>query len=224
MDRAVELKRVISELYEVPLEALTDDFALVHPRFQGSAGKGILAAAIRRRLGMYCPEAFSVENYGQLERAITGAAPSVPSFGGNGHRQLVQPKPITAPVPVTGLHIGVDIEMVENMPETVDFWTADFYRSHFREPEIAYCVRQMQPRVHFAARWCAKEALAKCDGHYVGRDPLTVQVVVGPTGEPFFEGVREGLIEHLPFALSLTHTSLMAAAVVAALSQPTDRA
>jgi phosphopantetheine--protein transferase-like protein len=121
---------------------------------------------------------------------------------------------------VQPLSVGVDIELIDNMPEAADFWAADFYRSHFTAEEIAYCVRQPHPRMHFAARWCAKEALMKCDPAFREVDPTTLQVTVAASGQPVFESLQSDGPRRLPHALSMTHTPQMAAAVVAAAAFP----
>ena len=61
------------------------------------------------------------------------------------------------------LACGIDIERVDAMPVTDDYWEHEFYKESFSKDEIAYCLLQENPRMHFAARWCAKEALVKCD-------------------------------------------------------------
>lgn len=215
-----QLKSIVSELYRTPAEAIGVDFPLQHPRLQGSAGRGVLVAAIRRRLGVYVAATFSARTYGELEFAVCGSngAPVDPS-GLSALRRI--PEPASVPrgrvelASLAPVSIGVDIEMLDNLPEASDFWTSDFYRTHFTGPEIAYCSRQEHPRMHFAARWCAKEALAKCDARFRGIDPVTVQVTLEPDGQPVLEWLRAGGAERLPHALSLTHTPLLAAAVVA---------
>ena len=64
---------------------------------------------------------------------------------------------------VDDLACGIDIERVDAMPVTDDYWEHEFYKESFSKDEIAYCLLQENPRMHFAARWCAKEALVKCD-------------------------------------------------------------
>ena len=210
------LKEIVSQLYQTPASAIGPDFPLRHQRLQGSAGRGLLVAAIRRRLGVYVGGAVTAGTYGELATAVCG---------GNGHTE-----PLTAPsrsvppaisssepaaaLPVGGLSVGIDMELVENLPDVADFWMADFYKTHFTGAEIAYCIRQEQPRMHFAARWCAKEALRKCDAALLGFDPATIQVALDASGRPSFEWNRDPT-EPLPHALSLTHTPLFAAAVVA---------
>jgi phosphopantetheine--protein transferase-like protein len=220
MDNRDALKEVISELYRAPSGTIGATFPLRHPRFPGSAGRGILAAAIQRRFGFFAPQAFSAATYGELEAAL---------FGGNGtgHKEPAATDPEESPrsdspsfepppgLPDAALSVGIDVEMIENLPEVADYWTADFYRTHFTAAEIAYCIRQEHPRMHFAARWCAKEALAKCDSRFLAVDPATLQISFTANGRPVLEWIRDGRTERLPYALSLTHTPLLAAAVVA---------
>ena len=63
------------------------------------------------------------------------------------------------------------------MPVTDDYWEHEFYKESFSKDEIAYCVLQENPRMHFAARWCAKEALVKCDPAFKGQSFATMEVV-----------------------------------------------
>jgi phosphopantetheine--protein transferase-like protein len=216
-----QLKDLVSKLYRTPAEAIGPGFLLARDRFRGSAGRGLLAAAIRRNLGMYVAQSFSARTYGELETAVFGANGHAAGSSSNGHHEMSAPvDEATAIASATdasdgAVSVGVDIEMIESLPDEHDFWTSDFYRSHFTGAEIAYCIRQQNPRMHFAARWCAKEALAKCDARFVKVDPATIQIALLSDGRPSLEWIRAGSIERLPHAVSLTHTPLMAAAVVA---------
>lgn len=227
MSNSEQLKAVVSELYKAPLDQIGPDFSLRHPRFQSSAGRGVLAAAIRRRLGVYAPAAFAATTYGELEAAVCNggavtdsprpaAARSAVPAGAPASAPASAPGsvlPSGAPAPVS---VGVDIEMIDSLPEAQDFWASDYYRSHFSAEEIAYCIRQEHPRMHFAARWSAKEALMKCDARFAAVDPATLQIVSDASGRPAFEWLQSGQWQRLPHAVSLTHTPLLAAAVVAA--------
>ena len=210
------LKEIVSQLYQTPAAAIGADFPLRHPRFQGSAGRGLLVAAIRRRLGVYVGGAVTAGTYGDLAAAVCGG-------NGQSERAMTSAAPVSltaasagpaAAVATSDLSVGIDMELVENLPDVTDFWTADFYQTHFTGAEIAYCIRQEHPRMHFAARWCAKEALRKCDPAFLGTDPATVQVALDARGRPSFEWKRDPP-EPLPHAVSLTHTPLFAAAIVA---------
>jgi phosphopantetheine--protein transferase-like protein len=222
-----QLKAVVSELYKAPLDQIGPDFSLRHPRFQSSAGRGVLAAAIRRRLGVYAPAAFAAATYGELEAAVCngGVADSAPAPArqappADGPAAAPASAPGIVPPPIaTPLSVGVDVEMIDSLPEAQDFWASDYYRSHFSAEEIAYCIRQEHPRMHFAARWCAKEALMKCDSRFAAVDPATLQVVIDASGRPALEWLQGEQRQRLPHAVSLTHTPLLAAAVVASAGQ-----
>jgi phosphopantetheine--protein transferase-like protein len=216
MSVQTQLRSLVAELFHAAPDTIGPDFPLRHPRLQGSAGRGVLAATIKRRLGTYVAASFSAQTYGELELAVCGVTTPSPEPSGPAPQQGVgAAPPASVASPAANLSVGVDIEMVENLPEVGDFWTADFYRTHFTSAEIAYCLRHEQPRIHFAARWCAKEALAKCDSQFMGVDPTTLQVALAADGRPVFERIRGEETERLPYAVSLTHTAVLAAAIVA---------
>ena len=114
----------------------------------------------------------------------------------------------------TGASCGVDIELVEHLPVVVDPWEDPFYRSHFSASEIAYCVRQPEPLLHFAARWCAKEALKKCDRAFLAIEGKDVEIVNDEAGAPHLVHLAEGSPRRLPHAVSLSHTTHAAVAMV----------
>jgi phosphopantetheinyl transferase (holo-ACP synthase) len=104
--------------------------------------------------------------------------------------------------------------MVENLPVVPDYWSDAFYSATFTPAEIAYCLLQARPLVHFAARWCAKEALKKCDPAYLQADLRTLEVQLNTSGAPYLCAVADGHSTPLPFAMSLSHTTQAAVAVV----------
>lgn len=215
------LKQIVAELFQANPEAIDARFALRHPRFQSSAGRGVLAAAIQRQLGVYCAKAFTATHYGELEAAIFGP-PASDAAASPGAATPAPAPSVMAPseAGIPGVRIGVDVEMVESMPDVPDFWTAPFYQTHFTPAEIAYCLRQEQPRMHFAARWCAKEALAKCEPRFARADPATIQIIPQADGQPVLEVVNGTDSHRIDFAVSLAHTPLMAIAVVATAGRP----
>jgi phosphopantetheinyl transferase (holo-ACP synthase) len=108
------------------------------------------------------------------------------------------------------------VELVENLPEADDPWTHPFYQEWFRPAEIAYCLMQEQPRLHFAARWCAKEALKKCDERFLREEMSRIELVRSPSGAVSLVHHAGETARPLPYAVSITHTPLLAAAVVTA--------
>jgi phosphopantetheine--protein transferase-like protein len=104
--------------------------------------------------------------------------------------------------------------MVENLPRVHDYWEDPFYTTMFTASEIAYCLLQANPPMHFAARWCAKEALKKCDPAYSHMAMNQLEVALTTTGAPWLQTAAHGTWERCPVIVSLSHTPYMAAAVV----------
>ena len=214
MDKKNALKQMIAEMFQKDSREIGPDFFLKVRRFEGSVGSGILDAAIRRRLGITCPEIYSVRTYAELESAVLG----LPKHEAND--QAVEDEnglPVNIIVDgnrLTNISCGIDIEMVENLPLEEDYWEADFYKMLFSGNEIAYCLAQENPRMHFASRWCAKEALRKCKAAYFELDMAQIEVTMDESGMPSLRIRTENGGHRLPVALSLTHTAVLAAAIV----------
>jgi len=81
----------------------------------------------------------------------------------------------------------------------------------FTDAELEYAAGQARPGQHLAARFCAKEAVAKAL-RLEGWSPRDVEVLRGPGGAP--EVVLHGaLAGRGPVMVSLTHERGMAAAM-----------
>jgi phosphopantetheine--protein transferase-like protein len=115
---------------------------------------------------------------------------------------------------------GIDIEMAENLPLATDYWEEDFYKAHFTPAEIAYCLTKENPLVHFAARWCAKEALRKCDSAYLSEQMSNIEVAIDAAGAPALRHYVNGKATTLDLAVSISHTPTAAAAMVIKLTTP----
>ncbi|MBS0266739.1 MAG: 4'-phosphopantetheinyl transferase superfamily protein [Planctomycetes bacterium] len=229
MDTSAALRDVVASFLKVDPATITDDFDL-RQKLQNSVARGGLDAVIRRRLNKTCPEVYTAQSYGQLAAAVLGTAlPENRSTDAPG----TAPRSEAAPAPAApgggwggglpgGIDCGVDVECPANLPVADDYWESDFYRTHFTPREIAYCVEQEDPRQHFAARWCAKEALKKCDPTWRDLEMHRVEVLPDEHGKPHLWRVTEADAVPLPVAVSLTHTSHLALAfVVQWRGQPT---
>ena len=215
MEAATLLRKTVAEFFEVDEGQVGPSFSL--QTRQGSIARAALDAAIRGRVGLKSRAVYSARTFGELEAEI---AP-----GSNGS----PPPPTLAPIAsvpassigASGASCGVDLELVANLPVAVDAWEHDFYRGNFTPSEIAYCLRQPEPLTHFAARWCAKEALKKCDRAFLAVDPKEIEVVLDEAGAPRLEYVDgSGPSRRLPHAVSLSHTSHAAIAVVVRVDPP----
>lgn len=207
------LQDVIATLLETDPANVRADLAFAGTRLQGSLARTRLYTAIERQLGVGCQAAYTARTYGELHAAIYGTAPGVTAP--QAFAALPAPaQPVQHNGATPGIACGIDIEMVENLPVVPDYWRDAFYSATFTPAEIAYCLLQEQPLLHFAARWCAKEALKKCDPAYLQADLRTLEVQLSAGGAPYLCAVADGQSTPLPFAVSLSHTAQAAVAVV----------
>ncbi len=222
-----ELRQVVAELFEEDLNTVTRNFLLSTRRMQGSLARAKLDAAIRNRLGVKSREVYSAKTYGELEHAILGTSSSNGESASSASnistvmnaQSSVAPQENLVEAP-SSLSCGIDIEMVENFPEADDYWKDSFYSDSFSSVEIAYCLLQENPRMHFAARWCAKEALKKCHPSYLHEEMKNIELL-SPNGlPPIMRHYQSGIPTPIPFAVSVSHTLLMAVAIV--IKHPTE--
>lgn len=120
--------------------------------------------------------------------------------------------------------IGTDLVETARIAKSLERQGDAFLKRCFTGGEIAYCQRHANSSLPFAARWAAKEAVAKAFGTGIGAEMslVEIEVVNLPGGQPSVVlhgnalahatmlGVRE-------VKLSLTHTEHYAAAFAVAL-------
>jgi phosphopantetheine--protein transferase-like protein len=222
-ETGIRLRQAVAEFFEVGESEVGPAFSLQGRRGQGSIARAALDSLIRRRVGVTSRLVYSARTYGELEAELApGAAAAAPSAA----PAISSPGPSvngqgTAPVPAAGgVRCGIDIELIDHLPRAGDCWEDPFYRDHFAPAEIAYCLLQETPALHFAARWCAKEALRKCDGAFLTTALKDIEVVADTTGAPFLVQHAGGSMRRLPHAVSLSHTAHAAVAVVVKLDAP----
>jgi holo-[acyl-carrier protein] synthase len=126
------------------------------------------------------------------------------------------------------LGIGVDLVEVSRLEQSIDRQGERFLRRVFTPNEIAYCAAMKSPGPNYAARFAAKEAIAKAFGTGLGAQLSfqDIEVRRKASGEPYVvlhgEGAklarRRGVRQ---IFLSLSHTSRYAVAqVVISGSEP----
>lgn len=115
---------------------------------------------------------------------------------------------------------GIDIVDVARIRNMVEVYGERFLKRVFSDDELSYCMRFSDPFPHLAARWAAKEAVAKAlgTGFSQGVTWKSVCVIHSPDGEPLvlLTGTAQKLAESLKVKkiwLSLSHTRDYAAAV-----------
>ncbi len=115
--------------------------------------------------------------------------------------------------------VGIDIVDVARIRDMVETYGERFLRRVFSDDELAYCMRFSEPFPHLAARWAAKEAVAKAlgTGFSQGVTWKSICVIHAPNGEPLvlLTGTAQKLAASLKVKkiwLSLSHTRDYAAA------------
>ncbi|HOJ52325.1 MAG TPA: holo-ACP synthase [Syntrophales bacterium] len=117
---------------------------------------------------------------------------------------------------------GIDLIEVGRIRRILEKRGDRFIEKVFTEEERAYCARQKDPAVHFAARFAAKESCLKALGlgmGYVGWKEM--EVISSPSGQPELNlrGKGQEMMIKRGIArlfLSLSHTPREAVAVVIA--------
>jgi len=116
--------------------------------------------------------------------------------------------------------IGVDVVDVQRLKHVMDEQGSFFLNKVFTDAEIMYCRSKKKPHQHFAARFAAKEAMAKAmktgwSGAFRWKD---VEVINEPSGAPkllLYREVSEALADsHLHLSMSHTENTVVAFVVI----------
>ncbi|NIR53155.1 holo-[acyl-carrier-protein] synthase [candidate division KSB1 bacterium] len=115
--------------------------------------------------------------------------------------------------------LGVDLVDVHRIEKIIEKWGRRFLERIFTQNEIHRCNKRVTAAECFAARFAAKEALAKALGHgWCQHFSWTdVEVVNQESGKPHIsvDGKTKELVKNKRIVLSLSHTETHAVAVVA---------
>lgn len=121
--------------------------------------------------------------------------------------------------------IGIDVVEVERIASSMSEFGDRFANRVFTQAERDYCEKQKRPEIHYAARFAAKEAVAKALGTGIGQDLawLDMEIRRRESGEPevFLTGDGEKFAKANDIAqikISLTHAQHYAAANAVVLS------
>ena len=89
--------------------------------------------------------------------------------------------------------IGVDLQLIDDMPVCKDYWDDSFYNDKFTKSEIAYCLNKSNNRQSFAGIYATKEALIKCNNSISWEE---IEIKHDLQGRPFF----------YDYAISISHS------------------
>ena len=120
------------------------------------------------------------------------------------------------------LALGLDVVDVERIRTSLKRTPALVDRV-YTPAEIAYCREARDPAERFAARWAAKEAVVKTLGGGIpGLDLRGIEVRRSDVGAPSIElagrvGEMADELGYISWLVSLSHTAIVAQAIVAAM-------
>lgn len=105
--------------------------------------------------------------------------------------------------------IGTDIVEVKRIQDKLT--SNESFKTHvFSEKEIAYCEKQKNPFIHFAARWAVKEAYLKAFGlKFIGNHRLhEIETIHNVDGKPSIELSGLSIEKHSEKNLGQIHVSI----------------
>jgi holo-[acyl-carrier protein] synthase len=115
--------------------------------------------------------------------------------------------------------IGIDLVEVPRIREMLEKHGQRFKERTFTAAEIAYCDGCAEPAMHYAARFAAKEAVAKALGTGIWADGVSwtdIEVLREASGKPviILHGMAKEHAGEATCLVSLTHTCDLAMAQV----------
>jgi len=204
-----QLKELLAPLLMVPADGIVRETSLAG--LNNSLGEVRLRLALKR-FGIELPGRLRPLTFGALDQLLRGAMPAASAPA----QEMLIAHPVPAADGAGHLRIGLDVQDIDTLPLCHDYWEDEFYRSVFGNSEIAYAVLQPEPRIHFAGFWCAKEALRKCDASFRNIAPQDTVIAHDETGRPYLLWKCPRGEVRLGHAISISHASNLAMAVVAA--------
>jgi phosphopantetheinyl transferase (holo-ACP synthase) len=219
MSQIEELRQIVASLLRAAPAEIGPETSLA--ALNTSLGGARVRLGLKR-VGLTLPTGSNPTTFGALLSAISGDESSASGTAIPIIAPMLSP---SAPAPqvavgangLAGLCVGLDVEDIRSLPEASDYWEHEFYRGSFARSEISYAVLQIDPRMHFAGFWCAKEALRKCDPSFASVSPALTAVAHDSNGRPYLTMDAEVGLVRLPHALSISHAAELATAIVIAI-------
>ena len=228
------LRSLVAQFWTVDPTVVTDAllFDKSHIRNMSSIRFFRFIAAVESNLGVRLADPAAITSYGALRQALGFSAAEAPAVAQTAAAPSASAPPSAKPAPAPArpapavrpsagapsFALGHDIEEIASLPVTENYRADAFYTSNFTETEIAYCAASTNPRQHFAARFCAKEALRKCGALFASLNLRDIEVVNDPAGAPSIRILDQRVAAGLNGAslhVSLSHSPTLASAVIA---------
>lgn len=192
------IKGIVSKYTQLSFDGIDENTYIGKSAFKGSIMIHRMYAELEKK-GIIVTKYHLIETFGNLVKALNGElldlnGPSDPKSVINANFTR---RPKVNDFNILG--IGIDIEHVDNLPDTSDYRTDEFYSSHFSFEEIAHCIASHDPKLSFAGLFAAKEAIFKCSNV---DDLRTIRIQFDVKGKPGCEG----------YLISISHSNGFAVA------------
>lgn len=187
------VKAVVAKFLRIEPDSISDGTRLDKKALQSSILVHRFYAALAEN-GVRVINYHDIDTYGELIKRLNGASPN---------KEFSEIEELSTSHGKAQKGIGIDIELVRNMPTTNDYRGDSFYNMNFSPREISHCVLQANPRISFAGLFAVKEAIIKSDPGLVHRSLFELEIDHDSAGKPIKEG----------FHLSISHVDEVAIAV-----------
>jgi phosphopantetheine--protein transferase-like protein len=147
-----EVKNILSQFLKIDPSQVTSNSIIDKTAVGGSIMVHRLYASLANK-GFKIEDYLAIKTVGQLLDRLNGQTTNP-----------LSDSVVTDANIISDQHsIGVDIELIDNLPQAVDFRNNAFYANNFSPYEISYCLLKENPRASFAGLFAAKEAISKID-------------------------------------------------------------
>ncbi|NLI13810.1 holo-ACP synthase [Pelotomaculum propionicicum] len=119
---------------------------------------------------------------------------------------------------IYNFNVGIDCEDIERWRRMLPKLAEGFQRKLFSEEEHRYCSSYKDPAPHYAARWCAKEAVLKALSPFYKISLRQIEILPDQNGKPFCKFNNPEITKLEPAVrISLSHSkkTAMAVAIIA---------
>ena len=131
---------------------------------------------------------------------------------------MPRPRPRASPKP--RFNVGVDCEDISPWRKMLPRLHRGSARGLFTTGEHRYCRSFPDAAPHYAARWCAKEAVCKALSPWLRADLRAIEIENGPGGGPIARLSREIVARLGPYDVSVSLSHSRNTAMAAALVSP----
>ncbi|MBI5925014.1 MAG: 4'-phosphopantetheinyl transferase superfamily protein [Aquabacterium sp.] len=215
---------ILAKMVRQSPDAIADTSSLGSLGLTSSFGLSALRSAIEKESQRRLPPIGLHLRVSELLQMIeaahnsSAADPStdLPKVRDTAIREPDSPRSFASRSSITGdFGVGLDMQEIEDLPETDDYRGHSFYFGHFSSTEIATALLRPDPRAHLCGIFCVKEAVKKSHAKLLDLRMDEILVCHDDAGKPFVElRVSKPDIAALNFRfhISITHTRRVAAA------------